>query len=185
MAAGTKCAFSTLSFHGHSIIHGLKTSHCSCLFEIIDRYTTEHALKSYEKHGECITTDITIDHVKEGTMSLLNTQTMNSKPFFRVKGKIYPTETPAKFDVVFEPSSWVDHMIVALGPLDANGKYTYSIGTNHNAKRDLFVLVRDLQNWDKAAILAIIQTYELPAPVEVYQGKTCRYAAFINSTRNE
>jgi hypothetical protein len=136
----------------------------------------------YEKHGQCITTDIYVNEA-EATMEVLNTQTVNSTeaPFFRVSGTIYSTAAPGKFNVAFPPASWVDHTIVALGPLDSSGQYTYSIGTNHQ-KTDLFVLVRDYTNWDEPAILSLIGMYDLPPPVEIFQGNPCNYTPFINRT---
>jgi lipocalin len=149
-------------------------------------FTTERALESYELSGECITTDVHVNEV-EGTLSLLNTQTVNSTnvPFFRVMGTIYPTSMPGKFNVVFKPSSWVEHVIVALGPLDASGHYTYSIGTNPKGNRDLIVLARDPANWDETACLALIQQYNLPTPVHISQGENCSYSKFANLTHEE
>ena len=158
-------------------------SHSSRIFQnLARRFTTTAALKLYEKHGQCITTDISTNEA-EATMSVLNTQTVNSTeaPFFRAAGTIYSTSAPGKFNVVFPPASWVDHTIVALGPLDGAGQYTYSIGTNHR-KTDLFVLARDYSNWDEAAVLSLIENYDLPPPVEIVQGQQCTYAKFLNKT---
>jgi len=148
-------------------------------------YTTKYALKSYEKHGQCITSDIYVNK-SDTTMTVLNTQTVNAteSPFFRVSGTIYSTAAPGKFNVVFPPASWVDHTIVALGPRDSSGHYAYSIGTNHR-ETDLFVLVRDFSNWDEPAILSLIGQYGLPPPVEIVQGGECSYAPFINRTNEE
>ena len=158
-------------------------SHSSRIFQnLARRFTTTAALKLYEKHGQCITTDISTNEA-EATMSVLNTQTVNSTeaPFFRAAGTIYSTSAPGKFNVVFPPASWVDHTIVALGPLDGAGQYTYSIGTNHR-KTDLFVLARDYSNWDETAVLLLIENYDLPPPVEIVQGQQCTYAKFLNKT---
>jgi hypothetical protein len=149
-------------------------------------YTTRAALDSYELRGQCITTDIHVNNEAEGTLSLLNTQTVNSTnpPFFSITGTIYSTSAPGKYHVVFNPASWFQHTIVALGPLDAFGHYSYSIGTNqHNNENDyLIVLARDPANWDEAACLALIQEYNLPPPVKIIQGENCSYSEFANQT---
>jgi len=147
-------------------------------------YTTKGALQSFEWLGECITTDIHINEA-EGTLSLLNTQAVNSTdaPFFRITGTIYPTSMPGRFNAVFMPSSWFKHIIVALGPLDASGKYTYSIGTNKEGDYVL-VLARDPSNWDEAACLSLIQQYNLPEPYQITQGENCSYSEFANLTQH-
>jgi len=146
-------------------------------------YTTKQALHTYEFHGECITTDIHVNEA-EGTLSLLNTQAVNSTdaPFFRITGTVYPTSRPGNFNVVCMPASWFKHTIVALGPLDASGHYTYSIGTN-NKGNYLIVLARDPSNWDEAACLSLIQQYNLPEPVQIIQGENCSYSEFANLTQ--
>lgn len=145
-------------------------------------YTTKNALQSYEYRGKCITTDIQVNEA-EGTLSLLNTQTVNSTnmPSFSITGTIYTTTVPGKFNVVFKPSSWFEHIIVALGPLDASGHYTYSIGTNPEGKY-LIVLARDPANWDETACLALVEQYNLPTPVQITQGENCSYSEFSNLT---
>jgi lipocalin len=150
-------------------------------------YTTKYALKAYEKHGQCITSDIYVNE-PDATMTVLNTQTVNSTeaPFFKVSGTIYSTTHPGMFNVVFPPASWVDHTIVALGPFDSStGLYTYSIGTNHR-NTDLVVLVRDVSNVDKSILPFLISNSSgLPPPVEIFQGAECNYAPFVNRTNED